>query len=409
MFPVRALSPPKLRFKKHNMDVYESIFRSNFDTSIKPLNPPPFLLTKSKNLRNATVASLDPSPTQHTITPNPVTQVDDVKVANKEETLDAAVLLASMKNLTANELHLSTKPKASALPNIPDLERHFKRDVIVSTAGTAVGPETNSFVNIPNSLFLSEAPPKDYSRARTVSMDSHHPAASKKDVVEEDTENQIKLVHQASCISPTIEIVHTIPTEPNISAPKSPRGIDRRKRYLDDHTQDLSPSKEELTAAVDALKPKAKKAKISKASRPLPEPEGTKKSPDHTKAILRKKFSWKNYPELENFLIENREDYLSHSALNYTMQQKHYNNRLTERLIELAADCGYVFDEEAFTFVSIRDRIRCYFKSYVQSRKKRGVIIGYAARKAGLLSGKEVEKSAPAKWKHSSCSKRSRK
>jgi hypothetical protein len=67
---------------------------------------------------------------------------------------------------------------------------------------------------------------------------------------------------------------------------------------------------------------------------------------------------------------------------------------LTERLLELAADYGYVFDEEAFSFVTVRDRIRCYFKSYVQSAKKRGVIIGYAARKAGLLTDDDLEKSA---------------
>ena len=143
------------------------------------------------------------------------------------------------------------------------------------------------------------------------------------------------------------------------------------------------------------------------------------------KTILRKKFSWKNYPEvsvllivsilcslfwrtctyfitfvccylmqLETFLIANREEYLRHSALNYTVQQKQYNNRLTERLLELAAEHGYVFDEEAFSFAMVRDRIRCYFKSYVQSAKKRGVIIGYAARKAGLLTEEDLEKSA---------------
>jgi hypothetical protein len=98
--------------------------------------------------------------------------------------------------------------------------------------------------------------------------------------------------------------------------------------------------------------------------------------------------------QLEAFLIANREEYLRHSALNYTIQQKQYNNRLTERLLELAAEKGYVFDEEDFSFVTVRDRIRCYFKSYVQSAKKRGVIIGYAARKAGLLTEEDLEKSA---------------
>ena len=83
--------------------------------------------------------------------------------------------------------------------------------------------------------------------------------------------------------------------------------------------------------------------------------------------------------------------------MNYTSQQKEYNNRLTERLLELATDCGYVFDEESFSFVSIRDRIRCYFKSYVQSKKKRGLILGYAARRKGLITEEELEKSAQQK------------
>ncbi|KAL3924382.1 MAG: hypothetical protein SGILL_001082 [Bacillariaceae sp.] len=138
--------------------------------------------------------------------------------------------------------------------------------------------------------------------------------------------------------------------------------------------------------------------------------------------IYRKKFSWKNYPgkleflekqsrrfilpeahffsfvststELEAFLIANREEYLRHSALNYTVQQKQYNNRLTERLLDLAAEHAYVFDEDEFSFVTVRDRVRCYYKSYVQSSKKRGIVLGYAARKAGILSTAELQKSA---------------
>jgi len=112
------------------------------------------------------------------------------------------------------------------------------------------------------------------------------------------------------------------------------------------------------------------------------------------KLILRKKFSWKNYPELEEFLIANREEYLRHSTLNYTMQQKKYNNKLTERMIQLAAEHGYAFDETDFSFVTVRDRIRCYYKSYVQSMKKKGKVIGYAARKAGLVTSEELEESA---------------
>jgi len=85
-------------------------------------------------------------------------------------------------------------------------------------------------------------------------------------------------------------------------------------------------------------------------------------------------------------MIANREEYLRHSALNYTVQQKIYNNKLTEQLLEIAAEHAYVFDEDQFSFVTVRDRIRCYFKSYVQSAKKKGITVGYAARKAGLLT-----------------------
>jgi hypothetical protein len=112
------------------------------------------------------------------------------------------------------------------------------------------------------------------------------------------------------------------------------------------------------------------------------------------RTILKKKFSWKNYPPLEQFLIANRDEYLRHSTLNYTVQQKHYNNHLTKQMIELAAQCNLVFDENDFSFVTIRDRIRCYYKSYVQSLKKRGILLGYAARKAGLVSDNDIELSA---------------
>ncbi len=82
------------------------------------------------------------------------------------------------------------------------------------------------------------------------------------------------------------------------------------------------------------------------------------------RAILRKAFRWDDYPELRTFLIENCDEYLHHSALNYTLEQKLYNNRLTGRMIVFAKSRGYVFDPDFFTFVKIRDRIRCYYKTY---------------------------------------------
>ena len=77
---------------------------------------------------------------------------------------------------------------------------------------------------------------------------------------------------------------------------------------------------------------------------------------------------------MEKFLIANRDDYLRHSALNYTAEQKQYNNDLTDRLLEVAERYGYVFDPEEFNYVGIRDRIRCYYKSYVQTMRKRGKV-----------------------------------
>jgi hypothetical protein len=79
--------------------------------------------------------------------------------------------------------------------------------------------------------------------------------------------------------------------------------------------------------------------------------------------------------QLERFLIENRDDYLKYSSRNYTVEQKQFNNTLTERLIVLAEKHGYVFDPEEFNFVAIRDRIRCYYKSYVQTARKRGLML----------------------------------
>jgi hypothetical protein len=78
--------------------------------------------------------------------------------------------------------------------------------------------------------------------------------------------------------------------------------------------------------------------------------------------------------ELEKFLIATREEYLSYSARNYTVEQKEYNNRLTAHVRDLAVKYGYtdLADPEQYSFSTVRDKIRCYFKSYVQSSKRRG-------------------------------------
>jgi len=89
------------------------------------------------------------------------------------------------------------------------------------------------------------------------------------------------------------------------------------------------------------------------------------------KIVIRRRFNWRDYPELEEFLVSNRKEYLSYSARNYSPQQKKFNNILTTRLLELASRSGYTFDPDHFSFSNVRDRIRCYYKSYVQGSKKR--------------------------------------
>jgi len=98
--------------------------------------------------------------------------------------------------------------------------------------------------------------------------------------------------------------------------------------------------------------------------------QSSSSSDPSVRAVLRKKFSWKSFPELEAYLIEHRPRYLQYSSqLNYTAEQKRYNNSLTQGLLDLAAENGYLF--EGFTFAAVRDRIRCYYKSYVQAVKKK--------------------------------------
>jgi len=87
------------------------------------------------------------------------------------------------------------------------------------------------------------------------------------------------------------------------------------------------------------------------------------------RCTLRKKFSWKQYPELEDYLLMNQEEYFEHSSRNYTAEQRKYNNTLTRGLLDLAFTEGYVFEE--FTISMVRDRIRCYYKTHSQSAKKK--------------------------------------
>jgi hypothetical protein len=73
--------------------------------------------------------------------------------------------------------------------------------------------------------------------------------------------------------------------------------------------------------------------------------------------------------QLEDYLLQNQDEYFEFSSRNYTAEQRKFNNALTRGLLALAADEGYAFED--FTFSMVRDRIRCYYKSHSQSAKKK--------------------------------------
>lgn len=107
---------------------------------------------------------------------------------------------------------------------------------------------------------------------------------------------------------------------------------------------------------------------ITKKKQPkniVPARDGSKKM------LIMKRFCWRDFPELENILISNRREYLSFSSRNYSPAQKKFNNNLTAAIIKTADDCGYKFSPQHFDFSAVRDRIRCFYKSYVQGEKKR--------------------------------------
>lgn len=99
-------------------------------------------------------------------------------------------------------------------------------------------------------------------------------------------------------------------------------------------------------------------------------------------------------------MIDNRDEYLKYSSRNYTVEQKQFNNMLTERLIELAEKHSYVFDPDDFNFVAIRDRIRCYYKSYVQTARKRGLLLPADKAKAERERLEEASRREAAKEKN---------
>lgn len=90
-------------------------------------------------------------------------------------------------------------------------------------------------------------------------------------------------------------------------------------------------------------------------------PSGTK---------LRQGFQWSQFPPLEKFLRDHMEEYyeLSIEKCQSVLQQE-FNNRLVKKVLEIASRNGWKFED--FAYKTIRDRVRCYFKTHMQNAKKR--------------------------------------
>lgn len=388
-----------------DLKVYEQLFRS--PSSVVSCDPTLFISPSDPtplSLGDNGADSLDATSRETSLRSRDLTSL--------QSDTDAALLLTSIKKLHVKKESIPLGKRTSNL-YIPKLKlKHTP-----TTSGTESlddfrsAPSTISKLRSifdqrhnedANKLYRRSTTSVPKPRARTVSLDLHRPIV--RSHASDIADSSFRIPNDRISLDLTTNLHNSSGSPAQVSPPTSPllpsiKSIRDLKQEQGPRRLSVKrPSSEVLSSAING-EPMKKRKKQPKSRpsilRPTKEVHTTNPKDDSSeKKVLRKKFSWKSYPELEDFLIANREEYLRHSAMNYTSQQKEYNNRLTERLLELAADCGYVFDEESFSFVSIRDRIRCYFKSYVQSKKKRGLILGYAARRKGLITEEELEKSA---------------
>ncbi len=306
------------------------------------------------------------------------------------DTHDVAALLTSIRNLIHKE---DTSDPVSVMPKLPSFKKHSKRD-----------NDKMEVQHIRASLSLARTRIRAVANDTHSTIDSSQCSAASIHVDMDKEDNRSKPC--ADALPPSLPPFPKLEVMGGTRSPRCRRGLALRKRQpLEDcsnffliDTDDENSSEDKdahgrssksksQTSVVKRPKPRVTTASVrsqeidNHESKTTPSTTYTRVStitamnttttPGMSKFILRKSFSWKSYPELEAFLIENRDEYFQHSALNYTMEQKLYNNRLTGRMIVIAKSCGYVFDPDFFTFSKIRDRIRCYFKTYVQSLKKR--------------------------------------
>lgn len=262
------------------------------------------------------------------------------------ESCNAAFLLLNLKALANRELCKSTTPKISGI---------FMQSCLIPSPEQAprslVPSDEDESSDSGEASICEGSGPKN--RLRTVSVASQDGSPYLSPLRRSPSPNSMTPNSQFSstpiALNPQESLSSSQSTDLTSVSSDAPR---------DDDSQDFSSSFNNGKCVGELFsKPPSTKLVGTTANAPI-------------KEVLKRKFSWKNYPELEAYLVENRDQYLQYSSqLNYTSEQKHYNNRLTQGLLDLASSEGYVFED--FTFAAIRDRIRCYYKSFVQAIKKK--------------------------------------
>lgn len=82
-------------------------------------------------------------------------------------------------------------------------------------------------------------------------------------------------------------------------------------------------------------------------------------------------FFWAHYPPLEKVLKDNMAEYYELSVTKcQSAQQQSFNNTLVQYVRAESDRQGWLFSD-IFTDKSLRDRIRCYYKTHIQNAKKR--------------------------------------